>query len=256
MITRSILCSVALVGLMQSTISFSSGLAMCGSKNFVSKVLGPVDKLTIEKDNPHMHCYPKGAHMKIADENSDKYRIFFAWDKQFYIDNYEKAKLWAKDKLVPWMEDAQENAKANGFKILNSAPKKLIFHLDLSESPFLSAINDGRHEQALKMLSDGANPDEMLLIKHQGQTAKLNALSVAVLSLDIELVQALIDAGADVHKRSHIVEQDGALKLKRTPLGLAAQHGLTSMVKVLLDAGAKPDSRETVLQPGFISSQS
>src|SRR5947207_7710847 len=63
-------------------------------------------------------------------------------------------------------------------------------------------------------------------------------LYLAAVQGEAEIVQLLIEAGADPNEISRGDNSEGA------PLCAATSHGLSDTVRVLLDAGADPDLRD------------
>jgi hypothetical protein len=117
-----------------------------------------------------------------------------------------------------------------------------------NRSALVYAVADGRLEVVQLLLERGASPIEAYAYAmDEGQAAIVrfllvtgavvdvgkNALCFARTTLwnDLELVRALVDAGADVN----FVFHDGT-----TPLHWAAQHAPPEVVKFLLARGAKP----------------
>ncbi len=95
----------------------------------------------------------------------------------------------------------------------------------LDESPLLEAARRGDVEAVRSLLRDGADPN---LAAGDG----LTALHVAAEQGFVEVVELLLDAGANVTAKTNIGEYE--------PLHLASRFGHAEVVRVLLEAGAEP----------------
>ena len=95
----------------------------------------------------------------------------------------------------------------------------------LDESPLLEAARRGDVEAVRSLLRDGADPN---LAAGDG----LTALHVAAEQGFVEVVELLLDAGANATAKTNIGEYE--------PLHLASRFGHAEVVRVLLEAGAEP----------------
>ena len=96
-----------------------------------------------------------------------------------------------------------------------------------TRSHLMRAVAAGHDECVQLLLAAGARPD-----MPTGST-ELTPLIQAVLDENLELVQTLVQEGADLE----MATTDG-----RTPLMYAVQSGRLDLVKVLLEAGANPSA--------------
>ena len=104
------------------------------------------------------------------------------------------------------------------------------FHTErYSRSPIQLAVTWGNRSVVEALLFAGAAVNDWELVR-----SKESALSIAVKDQHYELVQLLLDAGADINNPSNDVSFWG------TPLRAAAANGDTRMVHFLLDRGADP----------------
>jgi len=87
-------------------------------------------------------------------------------------------------------------------------------------------VNEGQRETALELISGGADVNELSV---DGTTA----LHWAVYRKDLELVQMLLAEGANPNIRNDY----GA-----TPMSVASEHGIHSIMQALLDAGGDAES--------------
>ena len=96
---------------------------------------------------------------------------------------------------------------------------------NLFESCLFDAIKDGRRDVVLLLLQMGTDPDKVGI---DGRTA----LHHAALSGFKDVVELLLDEGADLHNRDSVTDT--------TPICLAAYWGYTDVVKLFLDRGVDP----------------
>jgi ankyrin repeat protein len=98
------------------------------------------------------------------------------------------------------------------------------------ETPVMTASRTGKIEAVRELLAHGAN------VSGVESTRRQNALMWAAAEGHVAVVQALIEAGADVHSTS---------STGFTPLLFAASHGETDVTKLLLAKGANVNEAAT-----------
>ncbi|KAF3358988.1 hypothetical protein VDGD_06119 [Verticillium dahliae] len=105
---------------------------------------------------------------------------------------------------------------------------------------------------ALYLAARGGHIDVCKMLLENGAVANVSAtefaspLSVAVETGKLELVQLLLDHGAEVEA---VFKGTGDDDTKDTPLTIAARQGLTDIVELLLERGANPNHYEGDLDP-------
>ncbi len=100
-----------------------------------------------------------------------------------------------------------------------------------SKSSLMHAAREGDVERVRDLIQTGANVDATA-------GGRYTALILACTYGHTNVVQALLDAGADVNQRVRGNQRDG---LQRTALGAAAREGHRNVVKMLLDANVDVD---------------
>ncbi|MGC9367824.1 MAG: ankyrin repeat domain-containing protein, partial [bacterium] len=131
--------------------------------------------------------------------------------------NYELYEV--VDTLIKYKLDVDQKLAEN----LYGEKEYALFYLIISERP----------ELAIKFIDAGANVN----IEGRFGFDKVNALYVAVRKDYIDLVDELINAGADVN---YIQKNDGF-----TPLHIAVMHEYVDICKLLLEGGADPNIETT-----------
>ncbi|KAM0517558.1 hypothetical protein ACHAPS_008124 [Verticillium nonalfalfae] len=105
---------------------------------------------------------------------------------------------------------------------------------------------------ALYLAARGGHVDVCKMLLENGAVANVSTtefaspLSVAVETGKLELVQLLLDHGAEIEA---VFKGTGDDDTKDTPLTIAARQGLTEIVELLLERGANPNHYEGDLDP-------
>ncbi|MBU6953311.1 ankyrin repeat domain-containing protein [Hahella sp. HN01] len=246
-------CAAITGALAASSVHAFDYRAFCDYKEYVSPTLGPTDRLNSSvQDDPHLHCYNEpgnAVHLTYA----PKSRIPYIYNGAFYTSAYNWALYYAQVSPVvyDYTYGSYSLAYYNGFVIYNQSPIDSIAHVDLSASPLLDAIKKGEIGTVQSLLDSGVDPNEVVVVEDNSLTpTRLTALTIAVLALDEEIIELLINKGARVSDASEILNQTGSHLDKRTPLGMASHYGLTPIMKMLLDQGADPNSMEASVAVG------
>lgn len=221
--------------------------AFCGHKAYVSPTLGPTDRLDPGiQDDPHLHCYNwpgNTVHLTYARRS----RIPYIYDGAIYMSAFDSALVYARasPKVIDYIRYSYDLAVYNGFAVSGQSPIEAISHIDLSTSPLLHAIRNGEIGTVQELLDSGGDLNEKVVFEGNGQVhTRLTALTLAVLALNEEIIDLLIHRGADVHGTSEVLNLMGNDFDAITPLGMASFFGLTPIMTMLLDRGAKPNSKE------------
>lgn len=99
---------------------------------------------------------------------------------------------------------------------------------DESGSPLFWAVEAGSLEIVDLLLKNGANPNAL----RHSEKGRRTVLSQACKGVSAEVVSALVEAGADVHKTSRFADDD------EPPIQTAVRHSNVDVVRVLLKHGA------------------
>jgi len=242
------LCLSAVISIGIQSYAFSDGLdykMFCGHLEYVSPTLGPTNRLNPRYiDNPHMHCYNSpgnGVHLTYAPKQRKKY----IHGSNFYIDLYNDAlsKADSFPTVREYLTSSYTLAQSEHFRFHQHSPSELISHFDLSDHPLLSAIEKGDMGTVRNLLDQGVNPNEHYEeVAEDGTVSSVSALAIAILNLDDEMVELLISEGAIINGYSRVLSKPGDSMVIRSPIGLASEYGLVSIVNTLLYHGSNPNS--------------
>lgn len=105
---------------------------------------------------------------------------------------------------------------------------------DGSSHALLGAVRGGSLSVVNMLLQAGADPDARRVSKEYGE---LTALSQACMGENLDIVVSLLNAGANVHKYSHLDEHH------EPPIHTASRLGTAEIVRVLGQHGANPDEQ-------------
>ncbi|MEZ5043331.1 MAG: ankyrin repeat domain-containing protein [Saprospiraceae bacterium] len=114
-------------------------------------------------------------------------------------------------------------------------------HINGGHNLIMHACFNGKYKSVLWLLDKGVNPN--FLLESTGETPLHYTIVKQDDSVRTEIVKALIDAGADVNKKT-IPKTETACFMRdaylkgETPLHRAAAYGDEEMIKALKDAGA------------------
>jgi uncharacterized protein len=126
-------------------------------------------------------------------------------------------------------EACATGVQARAETVLQEVPRMIDAHSPDGFTPLALACFFGHKELAMWLINRGANLD--LAAKNQMQVAPIHA---AAAGRALEIVRALVEAGADVNARQH-----GGF----TALHAAAQEGDEAMTSYLLEKGADRNAR-------------
>jgi ankyrin repeat protein len=102
------------------------------------------------------------------------------------------------------------------------------------------------------LLARGYNPNSFgkrkLDAKYRGISQEITALSEAVRLNDLQLVESLLDAGADPNFAPRQNPDVSCEYSFRSPLSRSTMAGNSNMTKLLLDAGANPDDSMAIFE--------
>ena len=107
-----------------------------------------------------------------------------------------------------------------------------------ADERLLAAVIAGDAAEAEKLLNDGADPD---FVSSDGYSALPSAAGAG----QVEIVQLLLEAGADVNRTMDGSAPDGDPFTDASALLHAASHGELDVVELLLANGADPNKAET-----------
>lgn len=99
---------------------------------------------------------------------------------------------------------------------------------DESGSPLFWAVKTGSVETVELLLKNGADPNAL----RHSEKGRRTVLSQACKGVKAEIVSALVEAGADVHKTSRFADDD------ESPIQTAVRHSSVDVIRVLLKYGA------------------
>lgn len=165
-------------------------------------------------------------------------------------------KVMKNEQIVAWLEDQKKKLiLLNGIELhkavksqnepavtqlLKDRNVNLNFQSKFRCSALIYAAMNQDKAVVAALLAAGAN---VTIVDNGNQNALMCAVhKCSSLDDDTELIQMLITAGADVNYVSGITPFPNVL----TPLMKAAQKGLKNVIRILLQAGANPELKDTL----------